>query len=230
MKESRLVENLVAIGISVAAVVMLLATFGLERIGFWFTSAINWEDADYIDVQLTDIVENTSMMGSDVELNFLISNSSGKKIQEYEIIAYYGAYSFEISSAFARDIMPYGTGAVKVDNIYDDDVIAELKGKNANDIDLTYRVYTLRADNEDVIDNGSWAKVWIILAVSVVCAILIWRDVVKVAWLRILLKIMMTPIFIVAIFVLLHSHATELQKEEERKKEAQERERSRRRY
>ena len=230
MKESRLVENLVAIGISVAAVVMLLATFGLERIGLWFTSAIIWEDADYIEVQLTDIAENTSIMGSDVELNFSISNRSGKKIQEYEIIAYYGSYSFEISSASAQDIRPYGTGTVKVNNIYDDDVIAELKGKNVNEIDLTYRVYTLRADNENVIDNGSWAKVWITLAVSVLCAILVWRDVVKAAWLRILLKIMMTPIFIVAIFVLLHSHATELQKEEERKKEAQERERSRRRY
>lgn len=197
---SKATENIIVIIIMVAIVIGLLCFVGFNNIRFWLTSPIEWDEPDYIQIMLVGKEENYGNM----ELEFLVRNGSSYRFSDYEFYVTSGNSTVTVSSFMNNDLLPNDFTSVCYSFAQEGSVgyfFDELQGLDVEDIEMEYRIKSLTANHEKIVDNRSWIKIIIILAISLIAGILVLNDVARVTWLRIIMKIACVPAILIILVV-----------------------------
>lgn len=145
-------------------------------------------------------------------LFFYIENSAFQTIKEYEFLIYIEGVEIEIDSIFHHDnIGPYDTiieevtvtkdtyasySEIKVDEL----TYEKILGTNIEDLNTVTRMVYLQGEDGVLVNNDGWtkwAKIILILAVSMLAGILVINKAVKVTWIRLILKLLCIPAIII---------------------------------
>lgn len=210
---SKTAENITVVVIVVAILIGLFCFIGYDNIKEWLSTPFVWKKPDFLHIEFVDALEEKN----DKKILFLIYNTSEHLIDYYrfQVVTDMGVVEFNSLNAStvldggftsgSNDIAANGFTTLSYTcSRYNglSEAYEYFKKLNSNDIEkLQYRIVRLESRTETLISNNGWLKIIAILAVSILAGVLVLNDIVKVTWLRIIMKIMCVPAILIILAV-----------------------------
>lgn len=199
---SRKGENILAGVLGVSIIALILIIFGYRTTELWLTSPIVWNDPDSVYLQLWEIEEP----GDNMKLTFNVFNLSNEDYTDYTFYAVYGTNILEISS-FSNPTIRAHDGNWLTEHFARGGSMGRLfnalSGKSVEEINekMTFHVKALNQYGDNGYEANSWLKIVLLLVLSVVCGVLILKDVVRSQPLRIAMKVVCVPALLAIVFL-----------------------------
>lgn len=210
---SKTAENITVVVIVVAILIGLFCFIGYDNIKEWLSTPFVWKEPDFLQIEFVDAIEEKN----DKKLLFLVYNTSEHLIDNYRFQVVTDTEVLEFDSLNASTVISNSltsySGDIEANGFttlsYTCSSYNRLKQKyeyfdslDSQEIEkLQIRIVRLKSRTETLISNNGWLKIIAILAVSILAGVLVLKDIVKVTWLRIIMKIMCVPAILIILAV-----------------------------
>ncbi len=210
---NRTAENIIVAIIVVAILIGLFCIVGYDNIKSWLSTPFVWKEPDFLHIEFIDAIEEKN----DKKLLFLIYNTSEHLIDSYRFQVITDTEVLEFNSLNASTVigknLTSNSGNIAANDFttlsytcsrYNglSEAYEYFEKLDSNDIEkLQYRIVQLKSRTETLISNNGWFKIIVILAVSILAGVLVLNDIVKVTWLRMIMKIMCVPAILIILAI-----------------------------
>lgn len=199
----RTAENITVVIIVVAILIGLFCFVGYDNIKAWLSTPFVWKEPDFLHIEFLGALEGKDNKG---KLFFWVHNTSEHNIDHYvfQVVTDIGVVEFNSlhastgldSDIAANDFTTLSYTCSKYNGL--EETYEYFDNLSSNDIEkLQYRIIKLKSRTETLISNNGWFKIIAILVVSILAGVLVLNDIVKVTWLRIIMKIMCVPTILI---------------------------------